>query len=1049
MWKSGVLSLLLLGFALSFTFAQQRTVTGTVTSEDEGALPGVNIVVQGTTQGAVTDAQGNYTISVPGDDATLVFSFIGYSTQAVTVGSQSTINVTLTPDVTSLDEIVVTAYATQKKKDLTGSVGIVSTEELVQMPQSNVTQQIQGRVAGVTVTQDSRPGQSGKVRIRGFSSFQDNSPLYVIDGISATDINTINPEDIESMTVLKDAGAASIYGARASNGVIVITTKKGSAGGIKVNYNGYVGTQNPGKGPQNLLNTQEYADLQWLVYANDGISETHPFYGPSSGDPTIPFWGADTNWWAEATQNAMIQNHDLSMSGGNQNSKYYASIGYFDQDGTTLENWFKRYSMRFNSEFNIKDRVTVGENINLVYRADNGTNANGSETSAIMTACYRTPSIIPVIWNSGHFEGLTHTWEDGDWGGTGIAPRLGQAENFVATKTRAKYNKWQNLTVMGNVFADVKILEGLNFRSTFGGSLGYSYYMGWSGKTYERAENYATSTYNENASFGGQWSWTNTLTFARVFGDHNILAVAGYEAVRTSYGRGVSATGSDYYSEEFLYRTVSNGASLLSGSSYLNTQRSLVSQFLRADYNFRSKYYLSGTVRRDGASVFGPDTRYGIFPSVTAGWRISEESFLAGADFINDFKIRGGYGTMGNQLPVSTANQYFLFGGSPRTTYYDLNGTMNSSLQGFRPTRVGNVDAKWETNVTTNVGFDAVLFDRKLELDFDYYIKTSKDLLFNPDLPGTAGTASAPYVNVGEMKNTGIDVQLIYHQNWGDFSFEANATFTTYKNEIVKIADGYPYFDSGGSRIGAFNRNQTGYSMGQFFGYNVIGLFQEADVTYTYNAVDDVWLWVTNEGVPAQDGAEPGVFRYEDVNGNGEIDDGDRTFIGNPNPDFTYGLNLVFGYKGFDLTAFFYGSQGNEIFNYNRWWIDFWPSFQGQKSTDLLYNSWTPERTDATVPKATQASNLSTNTVSNSYYIEDGSFFRLKNLQIGYTFDKSILGNVFSSARIYLQATNLFTITKYTGMDPELASFNDTYSGVDEGNLPAVQQYLVGVSLGF
>ena len=1045
MWKSGVLSLLLLGFALSFTFAQQRTVTGTVTSEDEGALPGVNIVVQGTTQGAVTDAQGNYTISVPGDDATLVFSFIGYSTQAVTVGSQSTINVTLTPDVTSLDEIVVTAYATQKKKDLTGSVGIVSTEELVQMPQSNVTQQIQGRVAGVTVTQDSRPGQSGKVRIRGFSSFQDNSPLYVIDGISATDINTINPEDIESMTVLKDAGAASIYGARASNGVIVITTKKGSAGGIKVNYNGYVGTQNPGKGPQNLLNTQEYADLQWLVYANDGISETHPFYGPSSGDPTIPFWGADTDWWAEATQNAMIQNHDLSMSGGSQNSKYYASIGYFDQDGTTLENWFKRYSMRFNSEFNVKDRVTVGENINLVYRADNGTNANGSETTAIMTACYRTPSIIPVIWNSGTFEGLTHTWEDGDWGGTGIAPRLGQAENFVATKTRAKYNKWQNLTVMGNVFADVKILEGLNFRSTFGGSLGYSYSTGWSGKTYERAENYATSTYNENASFGGQWSWTNTLTFARVFGDHNILAVAGYEAVRTSYGRSVSATGSDYYSEEFSYRTVSNGASLLSGSSGLNTQRSLVSQFLRADYNFRSKYYLSGTIRRDGASVFGPDTRYGIFPSVSAGWRISEESFLAGADFISDFKIRGGYGTMGNQLPVSTANQYFLFGGSPRTTYYDLNGTTNSSLQGFRPTRVGNVDAKWETNVTTNVGFDAVLFDRKLELDFDYYIKTSKDLLFNPDLPGTAGTAAAPYVNVGEMKNTGIDLQLIYHQNWGDFSFEANATFTTYKNEIVKIADGYPYFDSGGSRIGSFNRNQTGYSMGQFFGYNVIGLFQEADVTW--NATDEVWE--TNEGVPTQDGAEPGVFRYEDVNGNGEIDDGDRTFIGNPNPDFTYGLNLVFGYKGFDLTAFFYGSQGNEIFNYNRWWIDFWPSFQGQKSTDLLYNSWTPQRTDATVPKATQASNLSTNTVSNSYYIEDGSFFRLKNLQIGYTFDKSILGNVFSSARIYLQATNLFTITKYTGMDPELASFNDTYSGVDEGNLPAVQQYLVGVSLGF
>jgi TonB-linked SusC/RagA family outer membrane protein len=1034
LWKSGVLSLLLLGFALSITYAQQRTVTGTVTSEDQGALPGVNIVVQGTTQGAVTDGQGNYSISVPGDEATLVFSFIGYSTQAVTVGAQTTINVTLAPDITSLDEIVVTAYATQKKKDLTGSVGVVNAEELVQMPQSNVTQQIQGRVAGVTVTQDSRPGQSGKVRIRGFSSFQDNSPLYVIDGVSASDINTINPEDIESMTVLKDAGAASIYGARASNGVIVITTKQGSAGGMKVNYNGYAGIQSPGKGPDNLLNTQEYADLQWLIYANDGISETHPFYGPSSGNPTIPFWGADTDWWSEATRNAMIQNHDLSMSGGTQNSKYYASLGYFDQDGTTLENWFKRYSMRFNSEFNIKNRVTIGENINLVYRTDNGTNANGSETTAVTTACYRTPSIIPVIWNSGPYQGVTHFWEDGDWGGTGIAPRLGQAENFVATKTRAKDNKWQNLTVMGNVFADVKIMEGLNFRSTFGGSLGYSYSTGWSGMTYERAENLATSNYNENASFGGQWSWTNSLTFARQIADHNILAVAGYEAVRTGYGRSVSATGSDYFSDAFAYRTVSNGASLLGGSSGLGTQRSLVSQFLRADYNFRSKYYLSGTVRRDGASVFGPDTRYGIFPSVSAGWRISEESFLAGADFISDFKIRGGYGTMGNQLPVSTANQFFLFGGDTRTTFYDLNGTSNSSLQGFRPTRVGNADAKWETNVTTNVGFDAVLFDRKIELDFDWYNKTSKDLLFNPDLPGTAGTASAPYVNVGEMKNTGIDVQLIYHQTWNDFSFEANATFTTYKNEIVKIADGYPYFDSGGSRIGSFNRNQTGYSMGQFFGYNVLGLFQ------SQGEVDSA---------PTQDGAEPGVFRYEDVDNSGAIDDDDRTFIGNPNPDFTYGLNLVFGYKGFDLTAFFYGSQGNEIFNYNRWWIDFWPSFQGQKSTDLLYNSWTPTNTDATVPKATQASNLSTNTVSNSYYIEDGSFFRLKNLQLGYTFDRSVLGNVFSSARIYVQGTNLLTLTKYSGLDPELASFNDTATGVDLGNLPAVKQFLLGVSLGF
>ena len=1036
LWKSGVLSLLLLGFALSVTFAQQRTVTGNVTSEDQGALPGVNIVVQGTTQGAVTDGQGNYSISVPGDDAILVFSFIGYSSQAVPVGNQTTLNLTLAPDVTSLDEIVVTAYATQKKKDLTGAVAVISADELTQMPQGNVTQQMQGRVAGVTVTQDSRPGQAAKVRIRGFSSFSSNSPLYVVDGVPTTDVNTINPEDVESMSILKDAGAASIYGSRASNGVIVITTKKGTSSGIKVNYNMYAGVQNAGPGPDNMLSSGEYADLQWLVYDNEGTVEDHPIYGPSSAaSPSMPAWAADTKWWDEVmVSNAMIQNHDLSMSGGNQNSKFYASFGYFDQEGVVLSNWYKRYSGRFNSEFKIKDRVTIGENINVVHRSDNGTSANGSEGTAVMMGVYREQPIIPVIWNSGTFDGLSTTFEDGMWGGTGISARLGNGSNYVASATRNADDGWQDLRVFGNVFADVKIIEGLNIRTSFGGSMNNWYTKNWTGKTYEDSENTATSSYGEQAGYGGEWTWTNTLTFARQLGDHNILAVAGYEAGKYGMGRNVGASHADYFSEALTYRTVSNGANLVSGYSGYGTPRTLVSQFLRADYNFLNKYYLSGTVRRDGSSVFGPETRYGVFPSASAGWRISEESFLAGASFITDLKIRGGYGTMGNQLPVSTANQFYLYSGSPANSYYDLNGTTNSSLLGFYPSRIGNPDAKWETNVTANVGFDAVLLNRTVELVFDWYVKNSMDLLFAPELPGTAGSASAPSVNVGEMHNSGIDVQLIYHQIWGDFSFEANATFTTYNNEIVSIAEGYDYFDAGGSRIGSFNRNSVGYSMGQFWGYNVMGLFQDQGEV---------------DGAATQDGAEPGVFRYDDIDGSGAIDPDDRMFIGNPNPDFTYGLNLVFGWKGLDVTAFFYGSQGNDIFNYNKWWLDFWPSFQGQKSTDLLFNSWTPSNTGATVPKASNASNFSTNTVSNSYYVEDGSFFRLKNLQIGYTFDQSILGNVFANARIYVQATNLFTLTSYSGLDPELASFNDTFMGVDEGNLPAIQQYLIGVSLGF
>ena len=1044
MWKSGFLSLLLLGFALSFTFAQQRTVRGTVTSEDQGALPGVNIVVQGTTQGAVTDAQGNYSINVPGDDATLVFSFVGYSTQAVPVGNQTTINVLLAADVTSLDEIVVTAYATQKKSDLTGSVGVVNADELIQMPQSDITQQMQGRVAGVTITQDARPGEDAKVRIRGMASFSDNSPLYVVDGVPTFDVGTINPQDVESMSVLKDAGAASIYGSRASNGVIVITTKKGTSSGIKVNFNAYYGTQDPGPGPSTVVTAEEFAQVQWLVYANDGITETHPVYGPSSGDPVLPFWCGYNDWWELVTRNAPIMNYDLSLSGGNQNSKFYAGFNYFDQDGVVLTNWYKRYSGRFNSEFKIKDRVTVGENLNVTFTGRHGVDNNDTEGGAAMEA-YTTQPVIPVYWEWDDFVGLTHTFVRGDYGGTGIAPRLGNHDNPIANYDRDENDRNTNFRLLGNAFVDVKIIEGLNFRSSFGGDFGFGYSTNWTGKSYEKSENQAVDVYAEDASYGGSWTWTNTLTFARQMGDHNLLAVAGYEAAKTGMGRGTGAAANGYYSNVFSYRTVSNGDNLQSGYSYFNTPRALVSQFMRADYNFREKYYLSGTIRRDGSSVFGPENKYGIFPSVSGGWRISNESFMAGVGFINDLKIRGGYGTMGNQLPVSTSNQYTLYGGSASTSFYDLNGAVSSSLAGKRPTRIGNLDAKWETNVTTNIGFDAVLFDRKIELIFDWYTKDSKDLLFTPELPGTAGAASAPAVNVGEMHNSGIDVQAIYHQVWGDFSLEANLTFTTYKNEIVRIAEGYDYFDSGGSRIGSFNRNLVGAPMGSFWGYEVYGLWQEADLTY--NATDEIWE--PNEGLPVQDGQEPGFFRYVDENGDGEITPDDRKIIGNPNPDFTYGLNLVLGYKGFDVTAFFYGSQGNEITNHNLWWIDFWPSFQNTKSTDLLYNSWTPTNTDARTPKASNKSNFSTNTVNNSYYIEDGSFFRLKNLQIGYTFDKRVLGNVFANARVYVQGTNLFTITKYSGLDPEQRSGSDTYFGVDRGNLPQIRQLIVGVNLGF
>lgn len=1032
-----LLSLLSLLLMASATVANaQRTVSGTVTSAaDNTPLIGASILVKGTGSGTITDIDGKFSLQASDSDV-LVISYTGYETQEVAVAGQSSFNIAMAEASTELTEIVVTGYTAQQKKDLTGAVGVVNTEELIKVPGSNITSQLQGRVSGVTISGDGRPGSVAKVRIRGFSSFSGaNNPLYVVDGVPTQDISSLNPNDIEKMTVLKDAGAASIYGSRAANGVILISTKKGQNSGVKVSYDMYVGYQDPGSGNTNLLNTQEYADLQWLVYRNDGTEETHPIYGPSTNaSPTLPAWAADTDWWDVLTRNALLMNHDISLSGGNENARFYAGFNFFDQEGIVIENFAQRYSARLNSEFNVADnRITFGENLTVTGRKSNGVNGNGAESSPVAMGIYRTQPIIPHIITT-PITGISHDFVPGEFGGTGIAPRLGNGDNVYATQLRNKDDRNTDVRILGSTYVDLKIIDGLNARTTFGGTYQSGYNTNWTSSTYESAENVATASYSENGWYNADWVWTNTLTFDRDFGSHSLLAVAGYESVKFGMGRGISGLRAGYFSDAFSFRTVSNGATITNATSGFNTPTTLASSFLRADYSFDNTYYLSATVRRDGSSRFSENNRYATFPSVSAGVRVS--SFMSGGGIISDLKIRGGYGTMGNQLPVSPANQFSLFGGSANTSNYDLNGTGSSSLQGFRPTRLGNIDTKWETQKTTNVGFDASLFNSKLQVSFDWYKKESEDLLVTVPLPSIYGAASAPAVNVGNMKNTGVDLQLDYRTNiTSDLGFDATLTFTTYNNEIVKFTDDIDFFDSGGSRIGGFNRNEVGHSISEFYGYNVLGLFQsQADV----------------DASATQDGAEPGFFKYADTNGDGEITPDDRVYIGNPNPDFTYGLNLGLTYKNFDLSAFFFGSQGNDIFNYNRWWVDFWPSFQGQKSKDLLNNSWTPDNPNATTPKASNKSNFSTNTVSNSYYVEDGSFLRLRNLQIGFTLPESVASSIgLSNVRLYVQGTNLFTVSDYSGLDPDINNGGDTAFGVDEGNYPLVKQYLVGLHVGF
>ena len=1036
------IALLMVGMALSvcFTFAQERTVTGKVTAEGEGPLPGVNVTVQGTTVGAITSLDGGYSLVVPGPSSILVFSSIGYVTQAITVGSRTTVDVLLLSDVKALSEVVVTGYTQQRRRDLTGSIATVAPAELTAIPTGNVTNALQGRSAGVTVIGSGVPGETSRIRIRGFSSFENNDPLYIVDGVPTQDISQLNPADVASISVLKDAGAASIYGSRASNGVIIVSTKKGTQG-AKVSFSMYYGTQDPGKGPAGLCNAKEFADLQWLVYRNDGTTETHPVYGSSTNaSPTFPNWAADTDWYDAITHKAPIQNYDLSLSGGSQNSKFFAGIGVFRQDGVVIYTGAQKFSARFNSEFSfLKDRVKIGENLTLAYRTHHGTTANNQEGSPIQNASYRSQPIIPPVITVPIPEGKTHNYQPGDWGGTGIASRLGNNTNEVANLTNARDDISWGIHMTGSAFVDVKIIQGLNFKSTIGGNWDNDFYNGYTYATYWNAENTGSNAYSEGYDNSNDWVWTNQLTFDKTFGQSKILLVGGYEAVEYGIGRGGNNARASYFSDDPLYRTLSNGAKMTQLTSYLNTPTTLVSQFLRGDYTFMDKYMLSATVRRDGSSRFGMDTRYGVFPSFSAGWRIKSESFLTDVDWMSDLKIRGSYGTMGNQLAVSPMNQFYTYGGDAGGSFYDVDGTGNSSVQGFSPTRIGNPNAKWESNITYDIGFDASLFDNKVGIKFDWYTKNTKDLLYNPEVPGTVGQATAPYVNIASMSNKGVDLELSYRNQWGDFGFDGSTVISTVNNKITKIAEGVTYFDSDNganlpNRIsGNPSRNMVDHPMSAFFGYNYIGLFRTA----------------ADLGEVTQTGAELGLLRFADTDGDKVITPEDRTFIGDPNPNFTFGLNLAFTYKNFDLTAFLYGSQGNDIFNWNKWWTDFWPSFEGEKSVELLTNSWTTSNPDGKLPKATTTSNFSSNTQISSYLIEDGSFIKLKNLQLGYNIPESVLSRVnIGSIRVYLQGINLFTITKYSGLDPELGG-NDTSFGVDGGNYPLVKQYLIGVNVNF
>lgn len=1060
--------------------AQDNVVTGSV-SGSSGLIPGVNIVLKGTTIGTTTDENGKFSITVRGSNAVLVFSAIGFKGQEVAVNNRTTLAVRLEDDATALNEIIVTGYTTDSRKDNTGAVSTVKARDITVTPTGNVEQVFQGRVSGVTVISSGQPGTNSIVRIRGFGSFGNNQPLYVIDGVPVSDqfngINFLSPDDIESTTILKDAATASIYGARAAGGVIVITTKRGTrkAGKLTVTYDGLFGITTPGHG-QKMLNPQQQADWTWQSRRND-IFEAGGTIGPDSFtglgggqygsgqtpvlpdylnvggtpgvigpidlvaakalyniDPTAgPIYqvvranktGEGTDWYGTVTRNAPLARNTLGVSGGSEYSRFYFGFSAQNQAGILKYNQFNRYTFRVNSEFDLLKNLRLGENLQLTYRQQLGQvgNTNGQSTPQdenVILQAFQINPIIPVYDEFGGYAGTA-------------AKGFNGSQNPVATLDGIRNNKGFLTSAFGNVYLEYEPLPGLTLRSSIGGQYGNYFSNSYNRATYETAQNNSTFSYTENYGFSLNWTLTNTATYKRQLGLHSFDILVGQEALNTGSGRSASGTGINPFSTNPNYITLSStSASGRQLSSNYGVGVNFYSLFGRVQYTYNDKYTLTGVVRRDGSSRFGANSRYGVFPALSAGWTISNEAFLKNIPAVSYLRMHAGYGLMGNSNNVDPNNQYNLYTQSISRSY-DIGTTKNSVYPGFARSQIGNPDARWETAITTDVGLDASFFNGKLDVQFDIWRKDTRDLLFQVPLPGVVGNnANAPAVNIAKMRNQGIDIQLANRGNiTSNLKYEVIVNGSFLSNTVQALAPSVQNFQPANFRNISPVQIQPGLPIASFYGYRVVGLF---------NSKEEV------AAAPTQDGAGPGRFRFADVNGDGKIDAADRTYLGSPVPKFTGGLTFILRHKGFDLSAYMYTSLGGKIYNFSKWYIDFYPSFTGQAVSARVLDSWTPQHTSTDQPIFENTSNFSTNTQSNSFYVENGSYLRMQNVTLGYTLPAR---SHLQRLRVYLQTTNLFTITKYKGLDPGVGGTADTNFGIDIGNYPITRGFNAGIGLTF
>lgn len=1076
----GLICLMMMSFSL--VMAQERQVSGTILDNETGdGIPGVNILIKGTTQGTVTDINGQYNLRAnPGD--VLAFSSVGFVTQEIIVGNQNlagnqnTININLSPDIQALAEVVITGYSVDSRRETTGSVSVVDPADLTAVPSGNVEQQLQGRVAGVTVITNGQPGTTSQVRIRGYGALSGNQPLIIVDGVPVGSTDFLSPDDIETTTVLKDATAAAIYGARAAGGVIVYTTRQGKKGSgpMKVTYNGMIGVTTPGPADAKL-NPQLQADWTWNAIRNaaEQIGVTpdfnHPQYGTGS-TPVIPDWllnGGDAgivgsideaaaaenynvdpsagsiynvfradkqgvDWYDAITRNAIIHRHNIGLYGGGEGNRFYVGLSMQDQEGTVIGQKYERYTMRVNTEFDIvPNKLRIGENIQATYRAvrqlqGGGGGAGSSDDENIILTASRMSPIIPIRNEFGGYAGTA-------------APGFNNARNPIANIEGNENDRNFEVQIFGNVYLEYEPIENLVLRTSFGGSYSNFNQWGYTRRQYENSENNAAFSYNQLQHYSTNWVWTNTVNYSFDVGaNHSFGVLAGQEALNQGTFRNMSGSGINPFSEttDFVnLSTVENRVVNGAHGSGINFS----SYFGRLTYSYKDKFLFTGVVRNDGSSRFAESTRRGTFPSFSVGWRLSEEAFLSGSNWLDDLKIRGGYGIIGNSNNVDPNNQFSLFATSLNQSTYDIGGTNASAATGFYRSRIGNPLAQWEKAITTNIGIDALLWGGKVDMVLDIWQKDTEQLLFQlPITVQTGAAAAAPSVNVGEMRNTGVDLKIKIIGNMGsEVGYELTLNGSWLDNEITSFAEGIdnlPQFSSTYRGITPV-LNQVGQPLSTFYGFKTAGLFAnqgEVDAHAT------------------QEGAAPGRFRFVDIDGNGVIDLNDRTSIGNPIPDFNGGITFKGTWRNWELEIYGYAVLGNEIYMMSRLFTDFYPLFPGAAISERVVNSWTPQNLGAEIPIYENVSNFSTMTQSSDFFVQDGSYFRLQNITLGYNIPIPTLDRWgLTRFRIFATANNLFTITGYDGLDPAVGGDADVNFGIDVGNFPITKQYTVGVNLSF